>query len=44
VVTYAAGRADSAKGIRLSDINAVSREALGRVHRIIDHLVTLDGS
>jgi 5'-methylthioadenosine phosphorylase len=43
VVNYAAGRAESATGIKLSDINAVSREALARVHRILDYLVTLDG-
>ena len=44
VVNYAAGRATSAGGIKLSDINAVSREALSRVHRILDFLVTIDGS
>jgi 5'-deoxy-5'-methylthioadenosine phosphorylase len=43
VVNYAAGRAESATGIKLSDINAVSREALARVHKIFDDLVTLDG-
>ena len=43
VVNYAAGRADSATGIRMSDINAVSRVALARVHKILDSLVTLDG-
>jgi 5'-methylthioadenosine phosphorylase len=43
VVNYAAGRAESATGIKLSDINAVSRVALTRVHNILDHLVTLDG-
>ena len=43
VVNYAAGREDSADGIRMADINAVSREALSRVHKIIDFLVTLDG-
>ena len=43
VVNYAAGRAESAAGIKLSDINAVSREALARVHKIFDYLVTLDG-
>ena len=43
VVNYAAGREDSAEGIRMSDINAVSREALARVHKILDFLVTLDG-
>jgi 5'-deoxy-5'-methylthioadenosine phosphorylase len=44
VVNYAAGRAESATGIRLADINVVSRTALARVHRILDFLVTLDGS
>ena len=43
VVNYAAGRQDSATAINFDDINAVSRVALGRVHRIVDHLVTLDG-
>jgi 5'-methylthioadenosine phosphorylase len=43
VVNYAAGRVESATGIKLSDINAVSREALARVHKIFDYLVTLDG-
>jgi 5'-methylthioadenosine phosphorylase len=43
VVNYAAGREDSAEGIRMADINAVSREALSRVHKILDSLVTLDG-
>jgi 5'-methylthioadenosine phosphorylase len=43
VVNYAAGRVDSATGIKMSDINAVSRGALTRVHKILDFLVTLDG-
>jgi 5'-deoxy-5'-methylthioadenosine phosphorylase len=43
VVNYAAGRVDSAAGIKMSDINAVSRGALARVHKILDYLVTLDG-
>ena len=43
IVNYAAGREDSADGIRMADINAVSRAALSRVHKIIDFLVTLDG-
>jgi 5'-deoxy-5'-methylthioadenosine phosphorylase len=43
VVNYAAGREDSADGIRMADINAVSRQALSRVHKILDFLVTLDG-
>jgi 5'-methylthioadenosine phosphorylase len=42
IVNHAAGRADSATGIKLADINAVSRVALSRVHKIIDYLVTLD--
>jgi 5'-methylthioinosine phosphorylase len=43
VVNYAAGRVDSASGIKMSDINAVSRGALMRVHKILDYLATLDG-
>jgi 5'-methylthioadenosine phosphorylase len=43
IVNHAAGRGDSVHGIKLADINAVSRNALARVHRIIDCLVTLDG-
>jgi len=43
IVNHAAGRADSATGIKLADINAVSRQALARVHKIIDCLVSLDG-
>lgn len=43
VVNYAAGKADSATGINLADINAVSPGAIARVHRIFDHLVKLDG-
>ena len=43
IVNHAAGRGDSAHGIKLADINAVSRQALARVHKIIDCLVTLDG-
>ena len=42
IVNHAAGRADSATGIKLADINAVSRVALARVHKIIEYLVTLD--
>jgi 5'-methylthioinosine phosphorylase len=44
VVNYAAGRAASAQGIRLADINAVSREAMARVHRILGEVVKIDGS
>jgi 5'-methylthioadenosine phosphorylase len=43
VVNHAAGRGDSATAIKLADINAVSRKAIARVHRIIDYLVGLDG-
>jgi 5'-methylthioadenosine phosphorylase len=43
VVNHAAGRGDSAAGIKLADINTVSRGALTRVHKILDYLVTLDG-
>lgn len=42
VVNHAAGRAGSVNGIKLSDINAVSRVARARVHRILDALVTLE--
>jgi 5'-deoxy-5'-methylthioadenosine phosphorylase len=42
VVNYAAGRGDSVNGIKLAEINAVSRAALARVHKIIDYVVTLD--
>lgn len=43
VVNWAAGRGDSAESIRLADINAVSRGAIGRVHRILEELPGLDG-
>lgn len=43
VVNYAAGRGDSVQGIKLADINAVSRAALTRVHNILDALAKLDG-
>jgi 5'-methylthioadenosine phosphorylase len=43
VVNHAAGRAGSAGGVQMSDINAVSRQNLVRVHRILDQLVMLDG-
>ncbi|MBI4195904.1 MAG: S-methyl-5'-thioinosine phosphorylase [Betaproteobacteria bacterium] len=43
VVNHAAGRGASATGIRLTDILAVSQNAMARVRNILDHLVTLDG-
>lgn len=42
VVNHAAGRGSSVHGIKLSDINAVSREAVMRVHAILEKLVELD--
>ncbi|MEK6593057.1 MAG: S-methyl-5'-thioinosine phosphorylase [Pseudomonadota bacterium] len=43
VVNHAAGRGSSEHGINLTDINAVSREAMMRVHVILEKLVELDG-
>ena len=43
VVNWAAGRGDSVDGIKLADINVVSREAIARVHRILEALAGLDG-
>lgn len=40
VVNHAAGRADSSHGIRLDAIDAVLRESMGRVRRIIEVLVS----
>lgn len=42
VVNHAAGRAASAAGVQMNDINAVSRRIVTRVHRILDALVLLD--
>jgi 5'-methylthioadenosine phosphorylase len=42
-LNHAAGRAASAAGVQMSDINAVSRQIVVRVHRILDQLVMLDG-
>lgn len=39
VANHAAGRADSAAGIRMDDINATLRESLARVRRILERLV-----
>ncbi len=43
VVNHAAGRGDSRHGIQLGDINATLQEALARVRRILEALVTIDG-
>ena len=43
VVNHAAGRGASSDGVHLEEINAVSRDAMARVRRILDHLVSADG-
>lgn len=44
VANFAAGRADSAAGIRLEDINAVLQTAHGRVRRVLTALVEMHGN
>jgi purine nucleoside phosphorylase len=44
VANHAAGRAGSAAGIRMQDINVTLQDALGRVRNIIEKLVETDGS
>lgn len=44
VVNHAAGRGGSAAGVQMSDITAVSRQNVIRVHRILDQLVVGYGS
>lgn len=44
VVNFAAGRGASSDGVRLEQINSVSREAMARVRRILDQLVSMDGN
>jgi len=39
VVNHAAGRGASADGVHMSDISAVSRASVVKVHRILDQLV-----
>ena len=39
VVNHAAGRGASADGVHMSDISAVSRASVAKVHRILDQLV-----
>ena len=41
-LNHAAGRAASAAGVQMNDINEVSRRVVTRVHRILDALVLLD--
>jgi 5'-methylthioadenosine phosphorylase len=40
VVNHAAGRGDSARGIQLQEIEAVLKEAMSRVRKVIGELVT----
>ncbi len=44
VANHAAGRADSAAGIRMQDINVTLQDALVRVRNIIEKVVETDGS
>jgi 5'-methylthioadenosine phosphorylase len=39
VVNHAAGRADSARGIQMRQIEKILDETMGRVRRIVDSLV-----
>jgi 5'-methylthioadenosine phosphorylase len=43
VVNAAAGRGASARGIRMEDINAVSKVAMEHVHRVLDRLAEIHG-
>ena len=43
VVNYAAGRGTSQDGVRLEDINTVSRSAMARVRSVLDQLVSANG-
>lgn len=43
VVNYAAGRGTSAGGVRLEEINTVSHDAMARVRKLLDCLLSLDG-
>lgn len=42
VVNHAAGRAASAQGIDLAQVNAVTPGAIARVHKVLERLVRLD--
>lgn len=44
VANHAAGRGDSAHGIRYQDIDAVLADAMSRVRAILEHLVSIHGS
>jgi 5'-methylthioadenosine phosphorylase len=43
VVNHAAGRGESAQAIRLDDVNRVLREAVARVHAVLEHVVEIHG-
>lgn len=43
VVNPAAGRGSSEQGVKLEDIHGVSNQAMAKVRRILEKLVTLDG-
>ena len=43
VVNWAAGRGDSIDAVKLTDVNAVSRVAIARVHKVLDALAGLNG-
>lgn len=43
VANYAAGRADSAHGVRLEDVNSVLKVAMGHVRLIIENLAEIHG-
>jgi 5'-deoxy-5'-methylthioadenosine phosphorylase len=44
VVNHAAGRGASRAGIAMDDMAATLRQAMGKVQRIIEHLVTMHGN
>jgi 5'-methylthioadenosine phosphorylase len=44
VANHAAGRGESAQGVRMQDINLTLQDVLGRVRNIIANLVETDGS
>jgi 5'-methylthioadenosine phosphorylase len=44
VANHAAGRGASARGIRLTDVESVLKDAMQRVRVILEHLVALHGS
>jgi 5'-methylthioadenosine phosphorylase len=44
VANHAAGRGTSARGIRLTDVESVLKDAMQRVRVILEHLVALHGS